>query len=51
MGTPLSCGAHISAIVPPPTLKTGLPNTPAKNLQIVKEAMLLENPEPRMKIA
>lgn len=39
---PRRAGGHMSAIVPPPTLNAGLPNTPAKKRQMTTEAMLLE---------
>ena len=48
IGIARSCGTQISAIVPAETLRTGLPKTPARNLQIVIAAILWDRPAPRV---
>lgn len=46
---PRRAGGHISAIVPPPTLNAGLPNTPAKKRQITSAAMFFDVAAPMRK--
>jgi hypothetical protein len=47
----LSRGGNISARVPPPTAKTGLPVVPAKNRHTSSEANVFEKPAPKVKSA
>ena len=43
---PRVAGGHISAMVPPPILKGGLPNTPAKKRQTKTAPILFETAAP-----
>lgn len=49
VGIGRSTGFHISAILPSPTSRQGLPMRPAKNLVIQSETIVLENPAPIVK--
>lgn len=46
---PRRAGGHMSAIVPPPTLKAGLPKTPAKKRQMTTPPILLDVAAPTRK--
>ena len=48
MGMILDSAGQISVIVAAAIEMPGLANTPAKKRQMLKEAMLCENPAPRM---
>ena len=51
IATALVAGGNRSAIVPAPTANAGAPNTPAKNRQIMKDAMFWEQPAPSVNSA
>ena len=47
---PLESGAIMSAMMPPPSARHALPLNPAKNRRTIRVAIVLENPQPSVKV-